>query len=175
VIDINWKVFLRVSGTIKTVRIIKELMEIWPNEVCDTLFISCILLIQLLYGLCTIFPHFSYDLILWHSIHVTITMWYLWYNTFPHFLYVVSPKEKKRKRNINNNLAVLLSHDKWILSGHQFSPQMVPSSSFSKEQVQRKHTVVVILLIHKCTNMLPQRAMRNKVDRWHYDNISERC
>jgi len=26
--------------------------------------------------------------------------------------YIVSPKEKKRKRNINNNLAILPSHDK---------------------------------------------------------------
>ena len=52
---------------------------------------------------------------------------------------------------------------------------MVLSSSLSKEQVQREHAVVVMPPMHKCTNVLPQRAMRNKVDRWRYDNISERC
>ena len=40
-------------------------------------------------------------------------MW-LWHDTFLHFLYIVSPKEKKRKRNINNDLAVLPSHDIYL-------------------------------------------------------------
>ena len=49
----------------------------------EFLFISCILLIQLLYGLCTIFPHSSCDLIMWHdtmtSIHVTVTLSHTYY------------------------------------------------------------------------------------------------
>jgi len=49
----------------------------------ESLFISCILLIQLLYGLCTIFPHSSCDLIMWHdtmtSIHVTVTLSHTYY------------------------------------------------------------------------------------------------
>jgi len=28
--------FQELSGAVKTMRIIKELIEIWPNEVCDT-------------------------------------------------------------------------------------------------------------------------------------------
>jgi len=28
--------YLGLSGDIETMRIVKELMEIWPNEVCDT-------------------------------------------------------------------------------------------------------------------------------------------
>jgi len=40
-----------------------------------------------------------------------MTIWHLWHDTFPHFLYVVSPKEKKKKRNINNDLAILPSYD----------------------------------------------------------------
>jgi len=42
---------------------------------------------------------------------------------------------------------------------------MVPSSSLSKEQVQREHAVVVMPPMYKYTNVLPQRAIRNKVDR----------
>jgi len=42
---------------------------------------------------------------------------------------------------------------------------MVPSSSLSKEQIQREHAVVVMPPMHKCTNVLPQRAMKNKADR----------
>ena len=49
----------------------------------ESLFISCILLIQLLYGLCTIFLHSSCDLIMWHdtmtSIHVTVTLSHTYY------------------------------------------------------------------------------------------------
>jgi len=43
---------------------------------------------------------------------------------------------------------------------------MVPSSSLSKEQVQRELAVVVMPSMHKCTNVLPQRTIRNKVDRY---------
>ena len=64
-------------------------------------------------------------------------MWYLSYDTFPHSFLVVSSnekrKEKEKKRNINNDLAVLPSHNIglytnfwkeevktsfWILSGN---------------------------------------------------------
>jgi len=37
--------------------------------------------------------------------------------------YVLSPKEKKRKVNINNNLAVLLSHDT-LVSVYSYRAQM---------------------------------------------------
>jgi len=75
----------------------------WQGELDRVSIIFCILLIQLLHGLCTTFPHSSYDL----SCD---------YDTFLHFLYVVSLKEKKKKRNINNDLAVLPSHDKALPS-----------------------------------------------------------
>jgi len=71
------------------------------------------LLIQLLYGLCTIF---SYS-IMWHdhvilpkcmTIICDIVMWH--FSTL--LSCIVSPKRKKKKRNINNNLAILPSHDR---------------------------------------------------------------
>jgi len=46
--------------------------------------------------------------------HMTVTMWHLWCDTFPHSLLCSKSKEKKRKkkkRNINNNLAISPSHD----------------------------------------------------------------
>ena len=69
-------------------------------------------------------PHVT--LVMWHTVTVTVT-WHLWLSVTPLWhcdkvmwyfpmlhLVVVSPirKEKKRKRNINNDLAVLPSHDK---------------------------------------------------------------
>jgi len=35
VTGIDQKVFQGLLGAIETVRIVEELMEIWPNEVCD--------------------------------------------------------------------------------------------------------------------------------------------
>jgi len=45
--------------------------------------------------------------------HVTMTLWHSWCDTFPHFPLCSKSKikEKKKKKNINNNLAVLPSHD----------------------------------------------------------------
>jgi len=47
-------------------------------------------------------------------------VWHLWHDTFPHSLLCskskIKGKEKKRKRKINNNLAVLPSHDTFVLS-----------------------------------------------------------
>ena len=36
----------------------------------------------------------------------------LWHDTFPHFFLCSKEKEKKKKRNINNNLAILPSHNR---------------------------------------------------------------
>jgi len=99
--------FQGLSIAIKTVRIVEELVEIWLNEVYDRVLVR--LLIQLLYSLCTTFPYLScnpsYN-VMWCD--VTMTMWHLWCDTFPHsFLY----SKSKRKVNINNNLAVLPSHN----------------------------------------------------------------
>ena len=38
-------------------------------------------------------------------------LWHLLCDTFLYFLYIVSPREKKKKRNINNDLAILPSYD----------------------------------------------------------------
>ena len=45
--------------------------------------------------------------------HVTVTMWHLWCDTFLHSLLCSKSKikEKEKKRNINNDLAILPSHD----------------------------------------------------------------
>ena len=59
----------------------------------------CILLIQLLYGLYTTFPHSSCDC---DTCDMTLS-----YTPS----YVVSPKRKKKKVNINNNLAILPSYN----------------------------------------------------------------
>jgi len=42
------------------------------------------------------------------SCHMTVTMWHLWRNTFPHFLLCSKSKikRKEKKRNIDNDLAV---------------------------------------------------------------------
>ena len=116
--------------------IIEELVEIWPNEVCDKLslcsefdkknlmefsLISLLLIHFTTVAMCLLShgPHVT--LVMWHTVTVThcdcdhpshhcdkVT----WYFPTLH-LVVVSPirKEKKRKRNINNDLAVLPSHD----------------------------------------------------------------
>ena len=38
-------------------------------------------------------------------------MWYLWYDTFSH--HFLCPKEKEKKRNINNDSAIFPSHNIW--------------------------------------------------------------
>jgi len=97
----------------------------WQRELDRVPVRFSILLIQLLYGLCTSFPHLSCDLscnIMWcytvTSCHVTVTVWHLWHNTFLHLLLCSKSKikEKKKKRNINNNLAILPSYDTPSLS-----------------------------------------------------------
>jgi len=64
------------------------------------------------------------------SCHVTMTMWHLWRDTFPHFPLCskskIKEKEKKKKRNIDNNLAVLLSHDRLSLC-HKLYSAISPS------------------------------------------------
>jgi len=42
VTGINQKVFQGLAGAVETMRIIKELIEIWPNEVCDNYIYLCI-------------------------------------------------------------------------------------------------------------------------------------
>ena len=51
------------------------------------------------------------------SCHVTVTMWHLWHDTFPHFLLCSKSKikGKKKKKNINNDLAILLSYNRMYL------------------------------------------------------------
>jgi len=97
-----------------------DTLQVWVDKE-NWIEFSCIsytLLIQLLHGLCTTFPQSSYDYLMWCHMFVTMTMtlgtcdacdvWHLWYNTFPHsFLY----SSKEKKRNINNNLVILPSHD----------------------------------------------------------------
>ena len=53
------------------------------------------------YMVCALFPHT-------HHVTPSCDMWH--FSIL--FSCVISPKEKEKKRNINNNLAVLLSHDK---------------------------------------------------------------
>jgi len=72
------------------------------------------------YMVCVLSSHASHvtwscDVMLWHPIffHVTVTMWHLWYDTFLYFLYNKSKRKRKRKGNINNDLAILLSYDRF--------------------------------------------------------------
>jgi len=79
----------------------------------EFLFNSYILLIQLLHSLCAIFPYSSCD-----SIHV-ITPYDILICDCDHVTFsytpscIVSPKRKKK--DINNNLAILLSYDKQLV------------------------------------------------------------
>ena len=50
----------------------------------------------------------SCDMTLWLP---TMWLWHLWCDTFPHSLLCSKSKIKEKKRNINNDLAVLPSHD----------------------------------------------------------------
>ena len=103
-----------------TVRIANSWARIKPTALCSVIdkensiessYISCTLFIQLLYGLCTTFPWLLCDFIVWH-VTCDSVMWH-----FPILLpCVVSPKEKEKKRNINNDLAVLPSHDKYCFA-----------------------------------------------------------
>jgi len=88
------------------------LSQSWQRELVRVLDLFHILLIQLLHSLCTTFLWSSYDLVMWHHLTVTcnhVTLWLLvtWYFLM---LYpcVVS---LKKKRNINNDLVILPSHD----------------------------------------------------------------
>jgi len=40
---IDQKPFQGLLGAFRTMRIVEELIEIWPNEVCDGFFLSCYL------------------------------------------------------------------------------------------------------------------------------------
>ena len=74
----------------------------WQGELNRVSIRFFILLIQLLHGLCTVFPHLSCD-IMWCDIVTSYFMW-LWlcdtcdmtlsYTPF----YVVSPREKRKKK-----------------------------------------------------------------------------
>ena len=111
--------FRGLSIAIETMRIDEELMEIWPNEVCDSkiaklqagikptalcsafdkenLIEFLLLLIQLLHSLCTTFPCPSCDLscdVMWCD---AVTLWYSWYDTFLHSLLCSKSKIKEKK------------------------------------------------------------------------------
>jgi len=78
----------------------------WQGELNGVPIKFPILLIQLLHGLCTIFPQFPCDLVVWHHLTVThnpVTLWHLvmWYFFALHPCIVSS--EKKRK--VNNDFS----------------------------------------------------------------------
>ena len=77
----------------------------------------------LLFSVHYLYNYYMVCALLSHTYHVTyhvtscnviVTMWYLWHDTFLHSSYVISPKETKKKRNINNDLAILPSYDTWF-------------------------------------------------------------
>jgi len=47
-----------------------------------------------------------------YTYHVTVTKWHLWHDTFLHSFLYSKEKEKEKKININNDLAVLPSYDR---------------------------------------------------------------
>ena len=117
----------RSTGNHHGVRIANSWAEIKPTTSLSVLdkensmefsCIFCILLIQLLHGLCTTFPWLSCDFILcdvtlWHC-HVTLSC-------TPSLCSKSKRKRKEKKRNINSDLAVLPSHDIWYcLLNHQY-------------------------------------------------------
>jgi len=110
----------------------------WQKELDGVSVISYILLIQLLHGLCTTLPCSSCDMTLW--------LWHLWCDTFLHFLCVVSPREKKKKRNINNNLAILPSRDA-ILANN-------PALEYLSSHIQHHHSVGISNTILKIVTHL---------------------
>ena len=98
----------------------------WQRELNGVSIRFCTLLIQLPHGLCTTFPHSSCDVTLVTSWpwYVTFVIWHL-----PTLLPCSKSKweekrKRKRKRKINNNLAVLPSHDTPL-----FGPKIHPSKS----------------------------------------------
>jgi len=80
-----------------------------------------------------------------HGPHVTLVMWHpvtwpsvpqlwhcdkvTWYFPMLHFVVVSSRKEKKRKRNINNDLAVLPSHDNHTWRQYCWTCENITSNS----------------------------------------------
>ena len=65
-------------------------VQVNKENLIESSFISCTLLIQLLHGLCTIFPHSSCDLIMWHCDTVT------WH--FPVLLMYSKSKRKEKEK-----------------------------------------------------------------------------
>jgi len=73
---------------------------------------------------CALFSHAYHVTHHVTSCHVTMTVWHLWCDTFPHFLLCSKSKikEKEKKRNIDSNLAVFAkSWHSWLYSGLEFS------------------------------------------------------
>jgi len=63
----------------------------------------------LLFSIYYLYNYYMVCALLSHTHHVTVTMQHLWCDTFLYSF--LCSKEKEKKRNINNNLAILPSHD----------------------------------------------------------------
>jgi len=115
------------------------------------------------YMVCALFSHTyhvtSCDMILWLPI---IWLWHLWHDTFLHSFLCSKFKRKKKKRNINNDLAILPSHNKsgisswkcWPLSASKVQwpelSQLSLCSEFDKEN-SMEFLLNSLLLIHFTT------------------------
>ena len=98
-------------------------VQVDKKNLMEFLLDFSILLVQLLHGLCTVFPHPSCDInVTWCCDTCDVTL-----SCTPSC--VVSPKEKKKKRNINNDLVILPSHDNIIMQYNLHDPSTRPCNT----------------------------------------------
>jgi len=174
--------FQGLLGAIKTVRIVKELIEIWLNEVCDrnnpigikwwTPVLWSNPFSRVLVTPSGIFhPERELEL-------VCLCTYYASQRWYPDFVeeHMVSYREL-----FCMGIAQWQSvHRILFKSGFPLSISSVPEWCPLPASVKSRCKGNMLWqscsqCINKCTNVLSQRAMRNKVDGWCYDNISERC
>jgi len=93
----------------------------------------------LLFSVHYLYNYYIVCALLSHAHHVTFPSCDC--NTFPHFLCIVSPREKKKKRNINNNLAILPIHDTHAL---RFFLSFLQESRLSFEDMSNSSRIYLI-------------------------------
>ena len=102
------------------------------------------------------FLYTTYTITTW-SVHYfpMVVMWLhlcdvtLWHVTFPTLLsFVISPKEKEKKRNINNDLAVLPSHNKPLTKITPYTLKRITFTTSRASEIKARAKKALLINLH---------------------------